>query len=102
MMRMGSPASTVEVERKCLVCDWTGIVQEPADSLEIGRPCPACSAPTERGAVLRTWTQLPNPHAAGLARLGASKGGRARANALSPQRRREIARAAAQARWKRR
>jgi hypothetical protein len=36
-----------------------------------------------------------------LGRLGGLKGGPARAAALSPKRRREIARAAADARWKR-
>lgn len=34
-----------------------------------------------------------------LGRLGGLKGGRARADALSPERRREIARSAAAARW---
>lgn len=34
-----------------------------------------------------------------LSRLGASKGGRARAEKLSPERRQEIARRAGQARW---
>ena len=34
-----------------------------------------------------------------LSRLGASKGGTARANKLTPERRREIAQAAIQARW---
>jgi hypothetical protein len=37
-----------------------------------------------------------------LAKLGAAKGGRARAKKLSPERRREIARKAAEARWKKR
>ena len=41
-----------------------------------------------------------NPHAVALSRLGARKGGLARAAALSPQERKEIARKAAQARWK--
>jgi hypothetical protein len=77
-------------------------MQEPGDTPEIGTPCPACHAPTERVIIRRRWQQPPNPHAAALARLGASKGGHARASALSPQRRREIARAAAHARWKRR
>jgi hypothetical protein len=92
----------LEVDRKCLVCEWTGIVRESDDTPEIGSACPSCHAPTERVAIRRTWDEPPNPHAAALARLGASKGGHARASALSPQRRREIARAAAQARWKRR
>jgi hypothetical protein len=43
-----------------------------------------------------------NPHAQALSALGASKGGKARAKALSPKRRRTIARKAAAARWRRR
>lgn len=35
-----------------------------------------------------------------LSKLGAAKGGRARAEKLDPERRREIARKAARARWK--
>jgi len=38
--------------------------------------------------------------AAALGRLGGKKGGKARATALSPERRAEIAREAAKARWK--
>ena len=41
-----------------------------------------------------------NPHAVALSRLGARKGGLARAAKLTTQERREIARKAAQARWK--
>ena len=40
-----------------------------------------------------------NPHAVALAKLGAQKGGRARAASLTPEERKEIARRAAQARW---
>ena len=40
-----------------------------------------------------------NPHAVALGRLGGAKGGPARAKALTPERRREIARKAAAARW---
>lgn len=40
-----------------------------------------------------------NPHAVALGRLGASAGGLARARVVSPERRREIARTAAAARW---
>ena len=40
-----------------------------------------------------------NPAAVALGRLGGLKGGRARAESLSPERRREIARKAARARW---
>ena len=40
-----------------------------------------------------------NPHAVALGRLGGKKGGKARAEKLSPEQRSEIARKAAQARW---
>jgi hypothetical protein len=41
-----------------------------------------------------------NPHAVALGRKGGKKGGPARAAKLSPERRREIARNAVMARWK--
>ncbi len=41
-----------------------------------------------------------NPHAVALGRKGGKKGGLARAKALSPERRKEIAKLAVQARWK--
>lgn len=41
-----------------------------------------------------------NPAAVELGRLGGKKGGKARAAKLSPERRAEIAKQAAQARWK--
>lgn len=40
-----------------------------------------------------------NPAAVALGRLGGLKGGRARAKALSPKKRAEIARKAAEKRW---
>ena len=40
-----------------------------------------------------------NPHAVALSRMGASKGGQARAASLTKKRRSEIARAAAKKRW---
>ena len=40
-----------------------------------------------------------NPHAVALGRLGGQKGGAARKRALTPRRRKEIARRAAQTRW---
>lgn len=40
-----------------------------------------------------------NPAAVALGRLGGLKGGKARAEALSPEKRRRIARKAAKARW---
>jgi hypothetical protein len=42
-----------------------------------------------------------NPHAQALSALGASKGGKARAEKLSEKRRKAIAKKAAQARWNR-
>jgi hypothetical protein len=55
----------------------------------------------KRIALLRAALKLKNSNAVALGRLGGLKGGHARAKALTPQRRREIARSAAQARWKR-
>jgi len=45
--------------------------------------------------------QKKNPHAVALGRLGGLKGGKARAKKLSAERRREISRNAAKARWSR-
>ena len=89
-----------EVRRRCLVCDWEETLQEPEETDVLGPPCSRCRAPTERVAVIGRVPLPRNPHAAALGRLGGLKGGRARAEALSPKRRREIARAAALARWK--
>lgn len=44
-------------------------------------------------------TKEKNPAAVALGRLGGLKGGKARAKKLSPERRKEIAKIAAQARW---
>jgi hypothetical protein len=41
-----------------------------------------------------------NPNAVALGRLGGLKGGRARASKMTPEQRKEIARVAANARWK--
>ncbi|MBI2985126.1 MAG: hypothetical protein HYY45_00010 [Deltaproteobacteria bacterium] len=41
-----------------------------------------------------------NPHAVALSKLGASKGGKARAKKLSSKKRKEIARKAAKVRWR--
>jgi hypothetical protein len=41
-----------------------------------------------------------NPHAVALGRLGGQKGGKARAERLTPEQRSEIAKVAARARWK--
>jgi hypothetical protein len=44
-------------------------------------------------------TEGKNPHAVALGRLGGLKGGKARATKLTAERRKEIARKAAQTRW---
>lgn len=46
------------------------------------------------------WNRPKNPAAVALGRLGGQKGGPARAAALSSEKRSEIARRAAQTRWK--
>src|SRR4051812_24383578 len=61
---MSSEDRTIEVERRCLVCDWAGTLQEPDDTPEIGPPCVNCHAPTERVAVRRSGVRPVNPHAA--------------------------------------
>jgi hypothetical protein len=43
-----------------------------------------------------------NPHAVALSKLGARKGGQARAAKLTPEQRQEIAKKAAEARWAKR
>ena len=94
----------LDVRRRCLVCDWEEEVTEAEETDVVGPACSRCRAPTERIAVLarRKEQRDRNPHAAALGRLGGLKGGLARAAALTPKRRREIARAAALARWKNR
>jgi hypothetical protein len=91
----------LDVTRRCLVCDWEEAVTEAESTDVLGPPCGRCHAPSERIAVhaRRTEPIARNPHAAALGRLGGLRGGVARAAALSPRRRREIARAAARARW---
>ena len=93
----------IEGRRRCLVCDWEQRTVELETTDVLGPPCDRCHAPTERVEVLlrRVEPVGLNPHAAALAKLGASRGGFARAAALTPKRRREIARAAARARWDR-
>jgi hypothetical protein len=93
---------TLEAQRRCLVCDWEEIVVEIENTDVVGPPCSRCHAPSERIAVLarRVEGAGHNPHAVALGRLGGRRGGLARAAALTPRRRREIARAAALARWK--
>ena len=93
--------TVVEATRRCLVCDFEENVTEVEDTDVLGPPCTQCRAPTERVSIQARRVELVarNPHASALGRLGARLGGVARSASLSPQRRREIARAAARARW---
>ncbi len=59
-------------------------------------PITGDTAPKEPVTEVRTEK---NPAAVALGRLGGLKGGRARKNALTPERRKEIAQKAAQSRW---
>ena len=84
------------VNRRCPVCEWEGIVVVGSQDEE---DCPQCHAPT---AIQVPPEGTKNPHAAALGRLGGVRGGKARAEALSAKRRKEIARNAALARWRKR
>jgi hypothetical protein len=94
--------TVLDVTRRCLVCDWEEAITEAEDTDVLGPPCSRCHAPTERVQILARRTELVarNPHAAALGRLGGLRGGKARAAALTPKRRRDIARLVARARWK--
>ena len=87
------------VTRACTVCEWEGAAVEPPAA---PGDCRWCHAPSR---VVREELLVPivpgkNPLAAALSRAGAALGGKARAERLSPARRREIAAAAARARWR--
>lgn len=92
------------VHRKCVVCEWE---EERVELPGADPDCPWCHAPTKAldlwplpgGITLPDVPHGKNPFAAALGRLGAKKGGDARARALSARRRREIATQAAAARW---
>jgi len=100
-----SPPSRNLVHRKCRLCEWQA---EQVEAPGADPDCPWCHGPTEAlevlplpgGITLPEVTPGKNPYATALGRLGAKKGGEARARALSAKRRREIARNAALARWK--
>jgi hypothetical protein len=94
------------VQRRCRVCEWEGEAVEPVHPPSPAPTCPWCHAPTKRLSVNPIVAPAEgeevgkNPHAAALGRLGGLKGGAARAAALTPKQRREIAVKAARTRWK--
>src|SRR5687767_4367893 len=97
----GNRLPMMRVQRRCLVCEVLDERWEEESTDEIGPSCARCHAPSERLQILERRRAAANPHAAALGRLGGLKGGPARAARLTPRRRREIARAAARARWSR-
>lgn len=72
--------------------------KEPSDSEKVATP--AVGEASENGPASKESTK--NPHAVALGRLGGQKGGKARAEKLTPEQRSEIARKAVQARWAKR
>lgn len=95
------PLSRRLVTRSCAVCDW---IREAVEPRAQAVSCPQCFAPTKvvKQELLVPLVPGKNAVATVLSRLGASKGGKMRAESLSSARRREIARNAAAARWRRR
>ncbi len=94
------PVSRRYVTRACVVCEWTGASVETVDA---SPACPWCHAPSK--IVREEWlvdADALRKQAAAYGRMGGLRGGPVRAERLSPRRRREIARAAAEARWRRR
>ena len=80
------------------MCDWqSDVIEKGEGGGDVD--CPQCHAPTERLADHKE-PDGKNPHAAALGRLGGLRGGRARAEALTAKQRRDIARKAALARWR--
>lgn len=65
-----------------------GIVEQAIGEQMDGSPLPV-TPPDKR-----------NPHAVALGSMGGKKGGKARAKKLSPRRKKQIAKKAANARWK--
>ena len=91
------------VRRECVVCEWEAEQVEP---LGLEPDCPWCHAPTRAlealplpDGALPDAPRGKNPFASALGRLGAKKGGDARARKLSARRRKQIAQQAAKARW---
>src|SRR5690349_2432525 len=91
------------VRRKCVICEWEA---EQIERGDVEPDCPWCHAPTEALEKLpvadEALSDLPagkNPFASALGKLGAKKGGDARARKLSARRRKQIAQQAARARW---
>jgi hypothetical protein len=106
-LKLPSLAERHLVLRRCPVCDWQ---VERIEDASADPECPQCHAPTAIDDVLPLPTgvdlsgvqRAKNIYAAALGRLGGLKGGKARARTLSAARRKEIARKAARARWKKR
>ena len=71
------------------------------ESSDLGKVANALAGETSENGP--TSKEIPkNPHAVALGRLGGKKSGKARLEKLTPERRKEIARIAAKARWSKR
>ena len=66
------------------------VTGEPAESPRNGKPAKKSPKPP---------IPVKNPAAVALGRLGGLKGGKARANSLTPKQRKDIAKKAAESRW---
>src|SRR5438105_12533917 len=104
--KLTEPGTDVEPEstetrlvvRKCRACEWQGeVIEGPGEVND----CPWCHRPTDvvKVAPPRVISRKNDSRTASLVRLGGSKGGQARAAALTPRQRRAIAMKAANARW---
>lgn len=69
------------------------------DTQELARSVLDAIAPDAEDKPVKEFEPEKNPAAVALGRLGGLKGGKARADSLTPERRAEIAKKAAAARW---
>jgi hypothetical protein len=72
---------------------------KPKDTQQLARHVLDAVAPDAEPPKTKKATKVKNPAAVALGRLGGLKGGKARADSLSPAKRKAIAKKAAAARW---
>lgn len=89
---MGKQKKTGKKTRLDVVEIARAVVEKAIGEKLTGEPLDKPTEPTKPDAR--------NPHAVALSKLGASKGGKARAKTLSAKKRKEIATKAAKKRWK--
>jgi hypothetical protein len=74
--------------------------EKPKDTQQLARSVLDAMVPDAEPSKKKVAKKRKNPAAVALGRLGGAKGGPARAAALTPEKRAEIAKRAAAARWK--